>query len=464
MIKYFKETLFRVYCKFPVFIQNIIISIYGIKINAIRHGKDYYLCINEIEKRINYRKVELIEYQKKAFIDLMNISAEQVPYYKKIFERDGLLVKNCIDLSFLKKIPFLEKSSLRKNENDFINNVVNLKNIIRIHTTGTTGTPLNIYCNYSVRQTNYAYYDRFLRLSGIDYRKLRATFGGRIIVPQTQKNPPFWRYSYFQKNVLFSSYHLRDSTIQAYIDKLIQIRPHYIDAYPSSIYAIADYAYRHGIDLQGVTEGITTSAETLFDDQRTTIEQVFGVPVVDQYGSVEMCVFIGQCSKGSYHVHTDYSIVEFLREDGSEAGPGEEAEVVCTGLINPVMPLIRYRIGDKVVVSDKQCACGCIFPVVEKILGRADDFIITPEGNRIGRLSPVLKGFPVKEAQYVQDSVHAVTVRLVKDMGFSNETEDKIIEELRKRLGQKIKLYFEYVDSIDRGVGAKRKTVISTIK
>ena len=39
------------------------------------------------------------------------------------------------------------------------------------------------------------------------------------------------------------------------------------------------------------------------------------------------------------------------------------------------------------------------FPVLERVVGRKDDVIVTPDGRQIGRLSPGLKGFPVREAQ-----------------------------------------------------------------
>ena len=263
--------------------------------------------------------------------------------------------------------------------------------------------------------------------------------------------------------MLFSSYHITEENIPYYIDKLVKFKPDYIDAYPSSLYSIARYAQKHNINIKKVTNGITTSAETLLPDQRETIETVFGVPVTDQYGAAEMCIFVGQCKKGNYHIHSDYAVVEFLKEDGSQAGPGEEAEIVCTGLINPVMPLVRYRIGDRGILSDKKCKCGSPFPVMEKILGRMDDVIVTPDDRRVGRLSPVLKGFPVKEVQYIQKTVDALEVLIIKDCGYTGDTDKDVISELRKRLGHDICIGIKYASVIKRGRGGKLKTVISHI-
>ncbi len=453
-----------VYFNSPVLLQNVYLSLYGYRINKIRHGRDYGKILTTIENRLHFSPGEMEKFQYESLREMVQLCAANVPYYRNMFKKIGLAADSIRSLEDLRRIPLLEKNEIRRNPQQFINDHFKKHKFIKIHTTGTTGMPLNVYCNTQVRQENYAFYTRFLKTSGINYKKKRATFGGRIIFSNDQKKPPFWRYNFPQKNLLLSSYHLRDDTIKSYIDKIIRFSPHYIDAYPSSIYTLAKFAKEHQINLKGVTDGITTSAETLFADQRLLIEDVFGVPIIDQYGAVEMCVFVGQCNRKSYHVHSDYGIIEFIRKDGSAAAPGEEAELVCTGFINPVMPLLRYRIGDYGILSDRTCDCNSPFPVIEKILGRIDDVIITPEGNRIGRLSPVLKGFPVKEAQYLQDNINVVVVRLVPADGYCHKTENELEVELRKRLGQTIEIRIEKVRCINRGTGGKLKSIVSTLK
>ena len=54
----------------------------------------------------------------------------------------------------------------------------------------------------------------------------------------------------------------------------MNINPHYIDSYPSSIYAIAKYMKENNV--AGIhPKAIITSSETLFDYQREIIEKVF---------------------------------------------------------------------------------------------------------------------------------------------------------------------------------------------
>ena len=458
-----KSHLEAIYLHSPVMLQNIALSLYGYKTNCIRYGGEYAKFFRNICRQYTFDRNELECYVNTQFVATVKEAVLDVPYYKELFQKYGITVRDINSIADIKKIPLLEKEPLRKDPSSLVNPGYNKKNLLCIHTTGTTGTPLNIFCSSRARQLNYAYYDRFLSINGIKHQGKRATFGGRIIVGQKQNEPPFWRYSAFQKNLLFSSYHLQDANMPAYIGKMIDFRPDFIDSYPSSLYSIALYAKHHNIDLRKVTDGIATSAETLLPEQREIIESVFGVPVRDQYGAAEMCVFFGQCAEGNYHVHSDYGMTEFLRDDGTPAHAGEEAEIVCTGFINPVMPLIRYRIGDRCIVSDKTCPCGSTFPIVERVLGRMDDMIVTPDGKKVGRLSPVFKSFPVKEVQFIQRHRNIVEVYIVQAEGYTIETEKIAILELRKRLGNEIAFQFKYLDNIPRGKGGKLRSVISHI-
>lgn len=456
-----KSNFEKAYYRLPVWLQNILISVYGYKINRIQHGGEYKKLLEEISRNQALSRDQIIEYQNRKLRQLVVESVQNVPYYKALFEKEKIDINNINSIYDLERIPLLNKEILRKKPQSLINRNYKRNKLHSISTSGTTGTPLKIYFNSKARQLNYAFYNRFLESAGVNFNGGRATFAGRIIVANKQKAPPFWRYSYFQKNLLFSSYHITDKNIPFYIKQLKRYNPEYIETYPSSIFAIARFMLDNNISGKEITNAIITSAECLFNNQRKIIESVFNVPVIDQYGSAEMCAFIGQCRVGCYHINMDYGVVEFLRQDGTQAKAGEEAEIVCTGFINPAMPLIRYRIGDRGILSENPCSCGSPFPLIEKILGRMDDVIITPDGRKVSRFGSVLYGLPVKEVQYVQKSVGTLDIYIVKGSAYTENVEQQIEKELIKRLGDRLSFRFNYVDKIPRSSGGKLKTVIS---
>lgn len=211
-------------------------------------------------------------------------------------------------------------------------------------------------------------------------------------------------------------------------------------------------------------KAIITSSETLLEHQRRTIEAVFRCPVADQYGCAEQVVFVSQCEKGTYHVHPEFGVVEFLREDGSEATPGEPARLICTGFTNLAMPLMRYEIGDVGVRSEEDCMCGRSFPIIKQIIGRMDDTLITRDGRRIGRLDPVFKGLQsVKEAQIVQEDYDHLSLLIVPGREFQMRHAQTVVSELQKRMGSQVDVRVKLVDEITRTASGKFRAVISKV-
>ena len=77
------------------------------------------------------------------------------------------------------------------------------------------------------------------------------------------------------------------------------------------------------------------------------------------------------------HYWADYYILEILDPDTLDPVPdGEIGEMVVTTLRKEGAPLIRYRTRDLTRMIPEPCACGCILPRHDRILGRSDDMVI----------------------------------------------------------------------------------------
>ena len=100
----------------------------------------------------------------------------------------------------------------------------------------------------------------------------------------------------------------------------------------------------------------------------------------------------------------------------SPRGRVKWARLPPPGFVNPIMPLIRYRTGDLAVFADRECDCGRKMPVIEGLLGRSDDVVVTPDGRRVGRLDPIFKAVSsFYESRIVQDAADHVRVEYVAD-------------------------------------------------
>ena len=174
---------------------------------------------------------------------------------------------------------------------------------------------------------------------------------------------------------------------------------------------------------------------------------------------------IVECEKGELHLKSEYSYVEILNNDNRTCKPGERGRIISTHFNNTAFPLIRYDIGDYVVISNNQAAkCGRSGLLIDYIEGRNEDYIITPEGRIMGRLSILLKdAVNVIEAQIEQTCIEEVILRIVRNKNYSKKDEVSIKHSARTRLGNSIKISFDYVDEIPRTSNGKFRFVISKI-
>ena len=60
--------------------------------------------------------------------------------------------------------------------------------------------------------------------------------------------------------------------------------------------------------------------------------------------------------------------------------PGECEEAVISNLVNRVMVLPNYRLGDLAVLSKRSCECGRTFPWLESLQGKTHEIIELPDG------------------------------------------------------------------------------------
>ena len=441
----------------PVFLQNAMLSGYGVYLKKTRTGGIYKATMNALQERRGWTRDDFFEYSAMMFSKILYEACKNVPYYsnRPVYFKylDGGIPRH--------DLPVLTKSVIRDNHKAFQSNLKSIRKL-KLSTTGTTGSPLIVPCSYESRQMNYAFFDDFLLSVGVNLKSRRAVFGGRNIVGKYEKEKSFWRSSYFQNTKLFSVYHISDENLPLYVKELIKFSPAYIEAYPSALYLIARYMLENDYRLN--CDAVITSSETLLPKQRKVIEDAFNCLVFDQYGSVEMSAFVAQCTYGRYHIRPDYGFLEIVDGNGCEVAPGKIGNIVSTGFINRVFPLFRYALGDSARLSSEvSCPCGLNTPIIDDIIGRNDDYIVTARGNTIGRVSTILKGLPVIESQFVQVSRGEILIKVVPDTDEIKILERKIYNKLSSYIDQETILNIKFVDSIEKGPGGKFRPVISLI-
>jgi phenylacetate-CoA ligase len=334
-------------------------------------------------------------------------------------------------------------------------------------TSGTTGKPLRLWLSRQTVRDWFALFEaRVRRWNGVSRTDRWAMLGGQLVVPVSQHRPPFWVWNAGMKQLYMSSYHLSSDTIPDYLEAMRRYGVTYLLGYASSMTTVAQTLLERGIPALPLRVAIS-NAEPLSDSQRERISSAFRCPVRDTYGMAEIVCGASECASGSLHLWPEAGILEILQDDRDEAAPqSAPGRVVCTGLLNADMPLVRYEVGDRGVLGSAEtpCACGRLLPRLGQIEGRTDDLVVTPDGRRIGRLDPVFKAdLPIREAQIVQEAVDCVRVRLVPAPGFGPSHARSVRHRLGQRLGEAVHVVVETVAEIPRGPGGKFRAVVSLL-
>jgi phenylacetate-CoA ligase len=448
-----------VYERSPVAIQNLLVTGYGILLYFRRIGSRFHKTeVRRIASVEHASADQLRGMQDGALRDLLGHAAQTVPHYRDSFSRHGIDPSKIRNVGDLQRLPIVEKEDVRKLPEQFWS--TGTPRSYTINTSGTTGSPLRVRCSRRALLRNYAHYYRLRERLGIGIRDRSATFGGRTIVEPERSEPPFWRHNLAHNNILYSTYHLSDNSIPAYLDRLARQRPALIFSYPSALTAVARGLLRQS-DFRIRPRAIIASCETLLPHQRAVAEEAFGCTITDFYGSAEMSAFVAQCERGTYHVWPTYGICEVL-VGGRPARPGEAGDLVTTSFVNDAMPLLRYRTGD-VAVAGHGCPCGLAFPTLHGIEGRRDDVLVTPDGRQVGRLDPAFKGLAddvFHEAQIVQTALDCVVLRYVAGTRFDPTAVEKVSQELRNRLGPTVQVRAEAVRALPRGPNGKLRAVV----
>lgn len=431
------------YDKLPLWTQTLAVNLVSAGNFRNKYGHVFHRDLNRLADNERKSKDQLLEEQTRHLHSILEYARTHVPYYRRL---------GCSPDNF-HEWPILDKQQLAFRSDDFVSDEFHHKELMTMKTSGTTGTPLEVRISKTYHQMEMAFRWRHRTWGGVPFLSRAVYVSGHAVVPASQVCGPFWRADVIEKRLLCSSYHLSQANLPQYIDAFRRYAPDFVHGYPSSLYVLAQYMLDHDVhDIR--PRAVFTASETLLDFQRAVIQKAFGTKAFNWYGNTEMTCNIVECEAGGLHYRTDYGVLELL-DDGA---------MVCTGLNNHAMPLIRYRVGDVAVGRDGSCPCGRAFPLVERVEGRIEDYVVTPEGRRIGRLDHLFKDAQhIREAQLEQRQIDELTVRIVRSDGFSHDTERVIEAEARQRLGNSIRIRFEYVTHIPRTSAGKFRFVLSTL-
>jgi len=439
----------------PVFIQNGLCSFGGWRIQRRRYGRVFRSVFDEVMSRGNWSQADRIKFRNSRLRKFIKFCALKVPYYQELFKKQGIEWQAIRSPKELEQIPVLTKQEVQQQPDRFFN--YSDDKVAKIaHTSGTTGSGFRFPVTCGADLEQWAVWWRYRQWHGIGFGTWCGYFGGRLVVPMHQKRPPFWRLNVPGRQILFSAYHMREDTLQEYINVLNKYRPSWLHGYPSMLSLLACYMNDKEIKLDYRVSHITAGAENLLPQQSKHISKAFGIAAKQHYGLTEGVANISERSDGTLQVDEDFSMVEF------EPAAHGQFRIIGTGFSNYATPLLRYDTGDLAEICGEVGDWGRI---VESIDGRKEDYIILSDGSKLGRLDHIFKDMTcVKEAQFCQSQQGRFVVRIVKSNGYEPNDEQRLKNEIDKRIGVRASYSIEHVDRLPRTGRGKLRLVVSELE
>ncbi len=453
----------KIYDMLPSFLQESLITLYNIKSYGYRYAGKYEEFRNTFKKNRYLKLDELKKIQSERYSQVINKAITQSEFYKKLYEN----IDNPLDINNIRSLPIISKETIRNNIDSIV--IKTNEKLITSKTGGTTGQSLIVKKRKQDIQERFAMLDDFRSRFGYELGKKTAWFSGKsLLTPVDIKKKRFWKTDHKHNVRYYSTFHIKEDYLQHYVNDLIKYSPEFLVGFPSSILEIAKYGLANGyVFPPNTVKAVFPTAETVTIDMRAAIESFFKTKIYDQYASSEGAPFITECESGCLHMELQSGVFEVLNDKDE---PSRAGRLVITSFTSEATPLIRYDIGDGIVLEDesKVCDCGNHNPLVKEISGRIDDYIYSPQNGKInlGNVSNTTKSTKgIIRFQAIQNDINTIVLRLVIDKRLYNKNIEKIfIENWRERVGPDMTIEISYVDDIPVEKSGKYRIVKNNIK
>ena len=431
----------------------------------IKDGSQRLRYLRELSASQWYDPETLRRRQWERAREIIEYAYRHCPYYQAHFAEAGFdgVPRDWIDF---RRLPLLTKRDIRENGATLLSSDFRREELVEAKTGGSTGTALTLYFDERCQQVRNAAAMRSDRWAGWDIgRKIAAVWGNPSVADTFKKK---LRNLLLDRYIFLDTMDINESSIRRFVDNWRRQQAQVLFGHAHSLYILATYLRRMGVE--GLRpRGIIATSMMLLEPERRVIEEVFKCRVTDRYGCEEVGLIACECEQHQgLHLNVDHLVVEFLRDDGTDATPGEEAKIVLTDLVNRGMPLIRYRVEDRGVPSDRRCPCGRGLPLMERVIGRQADFLKRPDGSLVAGVSLVertLTAVPgIEQMQLIQDDLCHVRAKVVKDSRFDEAAERKLRDELQMALGEGIMVEIQYVPALDQTRSGKYRFAICNVE
>ncbi len=413
------------------------ISIQGDYLKKYFFSKEYLFSTAEYIRRIQRMRLEKI----------VQHAMTHSEFYRELYSNSGISINNISEIQ-VTDLPIVDKQLVMDNFDSvvcdklikkeellsFISNPENANSRFMgkytvIHTSGSSGKlGLFVYDDKDINTINVLFSKYTFHLKPL-FRMLmqRVVFLGAV-------NGHYAAYTSFSR---FSDYRIPflpisvETPIEHIIQQLNAFQPTIIIVYSSMLPKLAAAQIEGQLNISPKT--ITTAGEILTSNQIDISKKAFGITPRSIYGASESIIIGADTfSNGGMCLFNNWNLMETVGEN-DEPVIGDYGLGVLTNLYNYIVPLIRYRMDDILLINRNPVNRTLPFEVIEGIKGRTEDFLeFNVKGKKAAIHPIVFVEFYVKGLKQIQ--VIKKNVAHFKAVVSLTEHTEEVIHEIRKRL------------------------------
>lgn len=322
-------------------------------------------------------KGEIKEFQEKKLKELLVYLSENSPYYKVLFQKEGININDVNSIEDLQKIPVTSKTDLQQYNDDFF--CVPMHKIIDYATTsGTLGSPVT----FGLTDEDL---ERLAYNEAISFACAGIQEGDVVQLMTTMDRRFMAGLAYFLglRKLKAGVIRVGAGIPELQWDSILKYKPKYLIAVPSFLLKMIEYAEHNNIDYNNSSiEGVVCIGESLRNQDFSPsilaekITEKWKIKLYSTYASTEMSTAFTECEalSGGHH-HPELIITEILDDNDNPVADGESGELTITTLGVEGMPLLRFKTGDIVKLHQEPCKCGRNTQRIGPVVGRKQHMI-----------------------------------------------------------------------------------------
>jgi phenylacetate-CoA ligase len=320
---------------------------------------------------------EIKSFQEQKLLELLAYVNENSPYYKRLFAKENIDIKNIKTLEDLQLLPVTSKEDLQKYNDDFL--CVPTNKIIDYATTsGTLGEPVT----FGLTDNDL---ERLAYNEAISFDCAGIKEGDVVQMMTTIDRRFMAGLAYFLglRKMKVGVIRVGAGIPELQWDSILKYKPTHLITVPSFLLKLIEYAENNNIDYNNSSiKGAICIGESLRNQDFSMsilskkITDKWNIKLFSTYASTEMSTAFTECehSIGGHH-HPELIIIEVLDENNKPVKNGESGELTFTTIGVEAMPLVRFKTGDIVQLHNEPCACGRNTLRVGPVIGRKQQMI-----------------------------------------------------------------------------------------